>query len=43
MASSYNKPDGYYFVDKKNNIKFIDSFKLDEIWGIGKNHQKIRR
>jgi DNA polymerase-4 len=40
MASGYNKPDGYCFVDTKENISFIDNFKLEDIWGIGKKTVK---
>lgn len=36
MASNIKKPDGYYEVEEKDNITFIDGFKLENIWGIGK-------
>jgi DNA polymerase-4 len=36
MASGVNKPDGVYLVKDGESIPFIDSFKLGEIWGIGK-------
>ena len=36
MASGINKPDGYYYVDKRDVLGFIDSFELEDMWGIGK-------
>ncbi len=37
MATQVNKPDGYYIVNKKDILSFIDSFKLSDIWGIGRH------
>lgn len=36
MASEEKKPDGYYQVPPKDNLKFIDTLKLGDIWGIGR-------
>ncbi len=36
MASGVNKPDGYLVINNNETIDFLDSFKLEEIWGIGK-------
>lgn len=36
MATSVNKPNGYYKVYKKDITSFIDSFSLSDIWGIGR-------
>lgn len=42
MATHINKPDGYYEVDSGKIIPFMDSFKLPDIWGIGrKSAQKF--
>ena len=35
MASGFKKPDGFYIVKPENNIRFIDKFKLIDLWGIG--------
>jgi len=40
MASGVNKPDGYYFVKEEDSIKFLDEFKLSDIWGIGKKMEQ---
>lgn len=36
MATHVNKPDGYFKVNRNEALAFIDSFKLSDIWGIGK-------
>jgi len=40
MATEINKPDGLNIIEDENVYKFMDSFKLDDIWGIGKNLAK---
>ncbi len=35
MATGINKPDGYYIVDEKSAVSFIESFPLSKVWGIG--------
>lgn len=40
MATHINKPDGYYEVDSCKIIPFMDSFKLLDIWGIGRKTTK---
>lgn len=35
MATTVNKPDGYYIVENDGAISFMDSFPLSKIWGIG--------
>ncbi|MGB9731838.1 MULTISPECIES: DNA polymerase Y family protein [Calditerrivibrio] len=40
MASGVNKPDGFYFVKEEDSIKFLDDFKLSDIWGIGKKMEQ---
>lgn len=40
MATHINKPDGYYEVNPWEILPFIDSFKLSEIWGIGRKSVK---
>lgn len=35
MATTVNKPDGYYIVDDDSAVSFLDSFPLSKIWGIG--------
>ena len=35
MATNVNKPNGYYIVEDKDAISFIDSFSLSNLWGIG--------
>ncbi len=35
MATTVNKPNGYYIVDESSIISFIDSFPLSKVWGIG--------
>lgn len=41
MATHVNKPDGFYYVTDNKVIPFIDSFKLAEIWGIGRQSVKM--
>ncbi len=36
LASDYNKPNGLYIVQKGKEIEFIDSLKLEDLWGLGK-------
>ncbi|ADD68147.1 DNA-directed DNA polymerase [Denitrovibrio acetiphilus DSM 12809] len=36
MASGINKPDGFYMVEPDEAVKFMDSFELGKIWGIGR-------
>lgn len=40
MASGVNKPDGYYFVKEEDSIKFLDEFRLSDIWGIGEKMER---
>ncbi len=35
MATSVNKPNGYYIVEDNTAISFMDSFPLAKIWGVG--------
>ena len=35
MATSINKPDGYYIVEEDSVISFMESFALSQIWGVG--------
>ncbi len=35
MATSINKPNGYYIVEEKDAVSFLDSFSLSNLWGIG--------
>lgn len=35
MATTVNKPNGYYIVENDTAVSFIDSFPLSKIWGIG--------
>lgn len=37
MATHVNKPDGYYRVSGKDALAFMDSFRLSDIWGIGRS------
>lgn len=41
MATHINKPDGFYYVENDKILPFIDSFKLSEIWGIGRQSVKM--
>jgi len=41
MASGANKPDGYLFVKANDSISFMDSFKLSDVWGIGKKLEAL--
>ncbi len=36
LATSINKPDGFYRVTQAETIPFIDSHKLSDIWGVGR-------
>lgn len=36
LASGVNKPDGFHMVEPDKVIEFMDSFKLGDIWGIGR-------
>ncbi|MCK5199765.1 MAG: DNA polymerase IV, partial [Spirochaetales bacterium] len=36
LASDYDKPDGLYEVQRGNEIEFIDSVKLGDLWGLGR-------
>lgn len=36
LASEYKKPNGLYEIKKGEEIAFLDSIKLKDIWGIGK-------
>jgi DNA polymerase IV len=36
LASEYRKPNGLYYVLKGNEIEFLDSIKLGDLWGLGK-------
>ncbi|SRR6056297_467024 len=36
LASDYDKPDGLYRVIPGQELQFIDSLKLGNLWGIGK-------
>ncbi len=36
LASEYKKPDGLYIVKKGEELKFIDSLELGDLWGLGK-------
>lgn len=36
LASDYKKPDGLFIVKKGQEIEFIDSLKLGDLWGLGK-------
>jgi len=36
MASGINKPNGSLVVSDDETVDFLDSFKLEDIWGIGK-------
>ncbi len=40
MATEVNKPDGLYMVHKEDVLKFIDTFELGDIWGIGRRLAK---
>ncbi len=36
LASEYKKPNGLYIVRKGEELRFIDSIKLGDLWGLGK-------
>ena len=36
QATYFAKPNGYYDMRSENTIAFMDKFKLNDIWGIGK-------
>ena len=36
LASDYKKPNGLYTVRKGDELKFIDSISLGDLWGLGK-------
>ncbi len=35
IASDYNKPDGLVEIEKGNELKFLDTIQLKDIWGLG--------
>ena len=35
MATSVNKPNGYFIVEENSVFSFIESFPLSKVWGIG--------
>ncbi len=40
LATSINKPDGFFQVLPSETIPFVNSFKLSDIWGIGRQTTK---
>ena len=36
IASDYNKPDGLYLIHPQKALEFIDTLRIESIWGIGK-------